>query len=63
VSSMLWKVKIARMMASMKALSSSDRGNVSQISFDVTLRRIQPQKALARTKGKTLAQSRFIGQS
>ena len=60
---MLWNDKIARMMPSLKSLGSSDRGDVSEIIFDMTLRCIQPQEALARAKSKTLAQCGLIGQS
>src|SRR5262249_45651711 len=60
VSSMLWNVKIARMVKSMKALGSSDRGDVREITLNVALRCIQSQKTIPRAKGKVFAQSRLV---
>jgi hypothetical protein len=60
---MLWNVKIARMMTSMKPLGSSDRGDVSEVTLDVALRCIQAQKTVAGAKGKAFAQSGLVDYS
>src|SRR5262249_50997619 len=60
---MLWKVKIARMMTSMKAFNTPDLANVGEIIFDVTLTCVKTQKAFARTTSKALAQSWLIHHS
>src|SRR5262249_4632872 len=50
-------------MPSMKSFSGRDRADMSEISLEVTLWRIQPQKPLTRAAPETLAKIGLVGQS